>query len=729
MHSASRRCWLLLAVLLGVGSAHADQGEPKRSGTLCVSVNERDADLRCSPTSGIDAAVDDADRSRTFVWRLTEQQPTVVGVLQPHQRSVHFDPAERALVRFRIVGEKRRGWPLPFTVTLTHGPHDPVPFHWRNEPENATAEQLLYLPAGDYQLSIAAAHHRQTVFSHLVTVTGREKSLGTLSLSANDQVRGVVGMAGRRDPLPDVSVYAPNGDVLATSDAHGRFLFETDHLPKFVVVTHAGFADRTVVIDAGGGDIDLGAIALDRGVSLNLLIDRPSNAAADLDIDVFRDSGTDREPRRCESVHAGIATHNRRIDHLEPGDYTLLVKGKGPLQQLTVSASTEERPVTDVTITIQPVQLQVSVVYGSEPLPGARVRFWNEKEVNHRRMWSPELVTDAGGEITEEIWQSGVISADVHHELINSPIMSSYQVGDSDVTWRIEVPKQRVIAIVRDAASGTVIASAKVFHDFKASDGSAMNRLLRVADEQGVASFSALLNGIHVFRAEAAGYYPSDPVTVVAPAKSDDENIEILLTRGKTVHVQVSDWTGTPVARAKVIDGFVHGGLNPARFLTTDDGGELLIPVRPGEKHQLCVLPQNGSFRLFSIAEGGGDDGTDVSLSVPAPAGALRIEPTAVDGRPVLGLHFLLRYNGEFVPPIILRIMAFAQARALRPDPNGVTLFDRLPAGDFEIWPFSNELELTRLQAHPTTPAATVHLTSGQMDVRLVIGGGDQPKS
>jgi hypothetical protein len=380
--------------------------------------------------------------------------------------------------------------------------------------------------------------------------------------------------------------------------------------------------------------------------------------------------------------------------------------------------------MTDVTIVIQPVQMRLIVTYGSEPLPGAHVQFSNENRRN-RRVWNPDLVTDALGEVSAEIWQNGRIYAKVQDGLIDGPVLSSHEFGSSDVTWSINVPKQRVVATVRDAVSGAAIPGAHVVHDFAASDGSSLKGLLRVADGNGTVRFSALKDGVHGFSAKAPGYYSSDRLTVVLPSTSEEQHIDILLTPGKTVHLMVSDWTGAPAAQARVIDGFANGGENPAGITLTDDGGEMLIPVRSGERHELCVVPQNGSFRLLSITEDS-DESRDVTVAVPAPAGALRIQAMTVDGRPVAGLRYLLRYNGQFVAPAIPKMMAFLQGRRLGPNPTGVTVFDRLPAGQFEIWPFASELELARLQTNTPPPSGTVYLVSGQMDVQLVIGGVDR---
>jgi hypothetical protein len=44
-----------------------------------------------------------------------------------------------------------------------------------------------------------------------------------------------------------------------------------------------------------------------------------------------------------------------------------------------------------------------------------------------------------------------------------------------------------------------------------------------------------------------------------------------------------------------------------------------------------------------------------------------------------------------------------------------------MPEGTYELWPFTTDLELEQIQAGARAPVATVRVTAGETNVRVVV--------
>jgi hypothetical protein len=109
-------------------------------------------------------------------------------------------------------------------------------------------------------------------------------------------------------------------------------------------------------------------------------------------------------------------------------------------------------------------------------------------------------------------------------------------------------------------------------------------------------------------------------------------------------------------------------------------------------------------------------------MSVPPPEASLHIQAVFHDGSPVARVIYLLRYNGRFLPPAVLRVKAYQQEGTRgQPQPDGSLQLNLMPRGRYEIWPAMNERELSAIQAAPPPPAATVDAASGDYNVRFEI--------
>ncbi|HKO54805.1 MAG TPA: carboxypeptidase-like regulatory domain-containing protein [Thermoanaerobaculia bacterium] len=681
---------------------------PLSAGQLCVERN-------CADVTGAKAVVASADLPRRFTWRGVEPAGTVLGTIAPGQSELSRPaPDQPPSLAFRLGGQKNREWPSHVAIELADGGQA---WSWTVPKGDVAAVQRVYVPPGSYKLTLRAAHHRPLVYARLRT-GAKTTDLGLLTLPSSVRIIGTVANAERPSkPLPDAVVTTVDGARLAVTDRVGVFAFETETAPQAIAVSRSGYADRLLPVSRGGATVDLGVIRMVKGVTLACMIDRTQlDEPTALAVELYQEWGMDRALRRCRSERVAKDRKVVRFEGLEPGRYVALTKGPDELRQFTTNLEVADLPLTTATLVISPIHFRLSVGYGDEPLAGARVALLSEGRVP-RRVWQPRLVTNADGVIEGELWQSGRLIAEVGHDSFESVFTDEREVGASDaVLWTIDVPRQSIIGTVRDADTGDPIANARITDDIT-RDGAPYTRVMRMTDADGRFRFSTVVDGEHALAAEAAGYASGKP-TVVEMKDATERRVNILLRRGDTVKLTVIDGSGIPAGGARVVES--SGSEGPPRILVADEGGEVLITGRKGDRHALVVLPPGGSFAAVTVVNG--ETPPELPVHVPPGLGALRIEAATREGQALGLLRFAVRYNGTFIPPAAVAVKAFLQQRrASATGPDGVLLLDQMPEGTYELWPFTTDRELEQIQAGGRAPVATVRATAGETSVRVVV--------
>lgn len=669
----------------------------------------------CVEVAGESKVVTPSERERAYVWRRSEPRETILGIVTAGAGSVALPESATSSLTFRVAGQKNRGWPAACTILVAGSGAE---WTWtRDAADAASPERIRLSRGGVYRLTARADHHRTLTYPN-IAVGSKPVDLGLLTLAPVVRITGKV-VARKREPVPGAWVTLPDGTRLGTSDEAGVFALETEAVPRALVVSAPPFADRLLPMTHGGPNIDTGEILLRKGVTLIGSVVRPRSAApTPLDIDLFEEWGIDRALRRVRSVHLAKEQDIFRVEALAPARYVALVKGPTPLQQFTSVIDVDQPSPVEKTLRIEPLAFRLHVAYGGHPLPDAGVTIYSEGRLE-RRVWKPAVITDSDGNVEGELWQRRPLMAEVRHVAIDAVVPADRDVGEDDVDWTIRIPRQRIIGVVRDAEGGQPIAGARVHHDYAGDDGISLSRMSRLTDAAGAFVFDAAGNGTHTLTVEAAGYRRAEPL-VIRLRDVEERRADIRLVRGNTLRLSVFDASGTPAASARVVDGYTESGTAARRILSADESGELLLGGSDDELHRLCVIPLSGSFSLLTVKTGK-DSPPDVLVRVPPAIGSLRIEVATPDGQPLANLRFMLRYNGEFIPPGALSVLAFRQRRSSATDLEGVFFLDAVPEGTYEIWPFATDLEAERIQSSPSSPPATVRVRNGEADVRIVV--------
>lgn len=693
-----RRCGnytCLCVILLVASTAAADQ--------FCLA-----PEWKCVDAPSAAVAVSPADADRPFVWR---GEQTLLGIV-PAKATEARRPSLTTTLSFRVAGSPRRGWPEPATITMAD---ERAAWTWTHAATDA-AEQIK-LPAGAYKLTITADHHRILTYPR-VAIGAKPVDLGRLMLEPSLRLTGRVVTGKKREALRNVAVSSVDGRQLTVTDTAGVFAVETNEPLRQIVVSRSGFGDRIVPITHGGASIDMGDVFLHKGVTFICGIERPGRA--EVEVSLLQEWGMPPALRPARMLRLTKEQRLFRAEGLEPARYMLVVKGPSPLQQFATKVDVDDLGTVEKQIFIEPAHVRVHVEHGHDPLPGARVSFMIYARMNEV-IETPGMVTDEEGNIDAELWQSGQLNARVISDAVATHVVDSRDINSDEVEWTISIPRQRIVGTVTDAETGKPVAGAVIRHEGETRGTNGFSPV-RKTDGNGGFVLDATADGTHTITVDAAGYRRPDPITIEVHGE-EERHIEIRLKRGNTVQLTIFDGSGAPAASAPAIEGFTEEG-NPRTFHSADESGQLLIGGAPGETHRLFVFPKNGSFAIVDVKTAA-DAPSEVPVHVPRGSGAMRIEAVTTDGQPVANLRFLLRYNGEFFPSGAQGVMTFQQGRRDYTDLTGIALFDTLPEGTYEIWPFATEMEAARIQSRPTPPLATVRVTSGETEVRLVI----EPKS
>jgi hypothetical protein len=501
------RTFLLILSFCAPVAAFGADIVPLRDGVPCVGGGDRVVSTAAS------CAQKSASEDAPYLLRTAD----VTAAARMHQRQ--RPPAETLRdITFSLSGEGQR-WPLPATVELSDAK---TSWQWSLAAPQLRRKQTVRVAPGEYRLAFSAPGHQRLERTVKVTAAEARVDLGSLVLAAARIVSGSV-IDPERKPLAGCAVLA-DGVALAFTDARGRFEVDLPvPAPRTVVLNHPEYAPRVMPLVADG-DTPLGLVQLARGGSIACAIDRqkigmkPKISAKLFEFiegDTFRARGT----ASLDAEETLISFTN-----LDPGDYGILLEGTKPGEQLVVPVKVRAGAVSELLVTIAPWRLELTVLYGDDPVGEGKVLLTNSG-VLERRIWNAEIGLDASGLATLEMWQRGVIFAEVHAPQFRVFGGPAFHVAMEDEAeeWEIVVPRQRVYGVVVDDATGEPVEGARVIHDSEQIGGET-----RRTERDGRFSFDALHEGSHTFRVDATSHLPAEPVSVNVTGGSGEQRVDFV---------------------------------------------------------------------------------------------------------------------------------------------------------------------------------------------------------
>lgn len=523
----------------------------------------------------------------------------------------------------------------------------------------------------------------------------------TLLLAAAIVIRGEVHNASGA-PVGNARVTWNDTHTLTTS-ADGSFAFDPgNEWPRDLVVSAKGFGTRVIAVPPLHAMTSLGTITLARGATLRVHVTRGAETHA-LDVAAGVAGENDTEARWIVHRHLDAGVSDVTIPDLGRGAWIVLVRGPQPLQRATMKAVVAEGDTRAVDFALKRRRLHARILAGNAPVKKTDVRFGNLDE-----HWDGTAKTDAHGVINTPLWDGGTFEVSVQRIANATPVVRILDLHGGDVT--IAIPDRTVRGVVTDL-HGRPVAAATVHLGTTIGDRYASLRAR--TDDHGAFAFDGVEEGEQEIRAFSQYFLAGETF------HTRDTNVRITLDEGYPRDVVVKTPDGEPVAGAELL--CLNGTVMRARTITGNDG-RAIIPTPSNEPSVLYVVPREGSLVVHRLrAPVDEASTTPVAIIVPIASASLRVDALTTNGDPIDGLSFLMRLNGETIPPVVAGTMAKLQGVSFTTADDGAARFDAIAPGIYELWPYNNEEEVAALLESMSLAAAPINInvTTGENRARV----------
>lgn len=597
-------------------------------------------------------------------------------------------------LRMTIAQNGNDRWPAVVTITLEQGDK-----RWPVELDARTSMKphIYRLAGGDYKLTIAAPHYR--TISESITVGTGELDLKTRTLVRNPVVRGVVRTKSG-EPLVGALVAPQPGKSSAKTDAIGAFAVEIDEeWPESMQISYPGLATRLVEVPPAERDTTLDAVTLSAGARVVLHITGATAKTAGL----FRII----DPMsRKEIANAAVKAGDVVFEDVDAGDYLAILEGELPLQRYAMSVKVEDSAKIERTIELEPLPLTVHIARGENALRAS------VKIINFEHRWSGTLSTDDAGDAGAEMWQQGKYIFLVQHTPEAPPFFKLDDVEGTDgARITLQLPDRTIRGRILDSSTGSPIPGATLWVNSENDDGTGSS-LEATTDAQGHFAIFSLLPGKHTLTAKNDSHLESEPVVIRMVEQDRMREVNFSLRGGRERRVEVVAQDGLPFREASLIHT-VDGRVD--RIYTTDDRGS--VAVRTADSGSVIyVLPREGSFAVVRFTSGTPDVARVV---VPDPNASLFLRAVDDRGKPIRDVRFLVRYDGEIIPPDVLSYFDRIRGIAFRTKNDGTAVLEHVPTGMFELWPMATNAEAFDIAAASGNAPVQVSAKPGTNEATL----------
>jgi hypothetical protein len=402
-----------------------------------------------------------------------------------------------------------------------------------------------------------------------------------------------------------------------------------------------------------------------------------------LDVSLFRREG-EHEWRMVATGHIPIAQRRIRFDSLDAGVYQVRMRGaaNGEIAATNVILGVGEMRRAD--INIKSITVTGRVTIGDIPLVNAVVILKNREF-----QWEATLTANANGVLNDRLWQPGSFDVTVRSLALATPFIGRAEVRQDTLQLDFSLPNRRLVGNVRERASGTPVAGAAL--EIEMEVGDSKRHFHTQADANGHFELAGMVPSTVTITASREAYLNGKSARVILTESDRVREITIAIERGIVISMAVSDSAGCPLSGATLLtvaDQSIRAGT------ITDRNGIAPVTLPHGFPATVYVIPQDGSFAVVHVVNA---ENTPHDIVVPRASSTLRIITRTVEGKPLSGIAFLMRANGELIPPSIAAELLNLQGLSLRTDGRGEMLLRNLPTGSYEFWPYSTPVEAEAL--------------------------------
>jgi len=406
-------------------------------------------------------------------------------------------------------------------------------------------------------------------------------------------------------------------------------------------------------------------------------------------------------------------TSSVKIPDIARGAWLVLVRGPEPMQRTTAKFVVAENDTRRLDIALHPRRLRARVMAGQTPVANAEVRFNNVDD-----QWNGAVTTDANGRIDTTLWSGGLFEVMIHRTPNAVPVMRVATLHGGAGETIITMPDHIIRGVLTDA-HGNPIANGNVVIRTSTDEGRTAGLRART-DAHGAFAFDAVDAGTHHLRPYAAGYLLGDSTSVTIPDDERIHDVRMQLSAGYQRDVVVRSGNGEPAADAEIV---CATGSHVRGKAFSDDKGHALVPTPPGEPSVLYVIPREGSLAVHRL-RAAVDDASNAPVEITMPAGnaSLRIDAMTADGRPLPDLSFLVRFDGETIPPAVAK-----ESLRLRTSEKGEARIEHIPPGVYELWPYRDDDEVADLLDTLGIAAAPININVTTGENRAAIRFQERP--
>ncbi len=589
--------------------------------------------------------------------------------------------ARTCTIRFTLAQAEAERWPEPVTINIKESATSSL---WSITLESRFAKKphTVRAPTGAYELTFEAAHHQP--LHGKVRLDVADVNLGTLTLVRYPLLTGRVRAA---DGSPIVGAFVTDRAGLAVkSDSLGAFALEIESTwPSQIEVSYPGLTTKEIAVPKTQVSASLPAVTLVKGSRIGIEIE---GVTEDVDVDLASKSDYKRV-NVLKSAHVSKDAPHAAFEDLDKGEYVVVVRGGGPLQRLATRVVVGEGESVTKQIRVEPIAVDMQVHRGESAVAGAVVAAQSDDN-----QWSSDFRTNSEGHVSVEAWERGQYTFAVRVTETSAPQLLFDRIeGTSEATVRLEVPDRTIVGRVVDADDGSPVARADVQVE-STNDDETGGTLTVVTGANGEFVVDGLRDGSHTLVAEAESYIRSEPIMVRLDQSSRRREVNLRVSHGISRALRVTTRAGIPIRGAIVIEMV---GAAVTGVFKTDELGHVTLHTPSRGTAVVYVLPAEGSFAIARLPSKPSEH--DESIVVPDGNATLELHANDSTGKPIPHLQFLMRYDGELIPPDVADVLQMRRGIAATTGPDGVARLERLPSGFFELWPVRTREELQNIIA------------------------------
>jgi len=410
-------------------------------------------------------------------------------------------------------------------------------------------------------------------------------------------------------------------------------------------------------------------------------------------------SRPDDLPRWISAQRVAADATDAAFGPVAAGAYIVLASGPQPLQRATAKVVVGADDTRQAKIVIPQRSVDGRISLGGKPLAGASVRIQSEAF-----NWSTETVTDADGAIRGPMWEAGTFNLAIYGGGLPSLVRWGVTLGrEPKATFSVDIPARRIRGVIVDDR-GPVEGALVILRSKLPGPTNVRTR----TGKDGVFEYVGIRPGKHTLDVISNGHLLGDPIDV--EARADDAVVErrIVLARGTPRNVTVVDQHGSPVADALVACTSESSVRSVGR---TDDAGRAVLATT--DDSIAWAAPADGSIGVVRLDR----ETSAVKITAARAASSLNVHILSTDGKGIPNVMLLMRYNGFVIPPALQQFLPIRNATT---NDEGQAMLTHIPAGVWEIWPYSSteESEALIASALPLAPI-NINVVTGENEVTV----------